>query len=32
LLIRVERNLQRNGLINLIVMLLLGAAGYGLAR
>lgn len=27
-----ERNLQRNGLINLVVLLLLGAAGYGLAR
>lgn len=32
MLIRVERNLQRNGLINLLVMLLMGAAGYGLAR
>lgn len=27
-----ERNLQRNGLVNLLAMLLVGAAGYGLAR
>lgn len=27
-----ERNLQKNGLVNLAAMLLVGAAGYGLAR
>jgi len=27
-----ERNLQRNGLVNLVAMLLVGAAGFGLAR
>jgi modulator of FtsH protease HflK len=28
----VERNLQRNGLVNLLAMLVVGAAGFGLAR
>lgn len=27
-----ERNLQRNGLVNLVTMLLVGASGYGLAQ